>query len=252
MGLGFETADDFKPIVGWELYQVTFDKFHVMFWFQDGRGLLNIADRFSYRSSDSDVVYTYEIYGPAKFANLDRILRVAIERVNVVSVRQLDLIFTNGDVLSVHDNPKFRSWWFFLNAPSSAPPAPGPEVLWAMDDDDPFEDRAVVLGALLNLSAPLGRVEKLLKGHPWDSDDDVVILERHHLRSILSRYASGKLDAKIVEMWANAIEGREDIGFPAGDGLVRDILNELANSTLTEELSAARAKVLLKRLGGQL
>jgi hypothetical protein len=250
MGVGFETAGDFSPIVGWELYQVTFDKYHVMFWFENGRGLLNVADRFSYRSSDGAISYTYEIYGSAKAANFDRIQRESIKRVNIVSKRQLDLIFVNGDKLTINDNPEFRSWWIFLRAPSSEPPKESP-IVWAIGDDDPFENREVLLRALLNLSAPLEQVERWLRSYPWDSNSDVALLEREHTRSILSRYVAGNLDVNIVEMWANAIEGREDIGLPAEDELIREVLHELANPRLAEELTPARAKVLLKRLREQ-
>jgi hypothetical protein len=31
MAIGFSSRFDFSPIVGWELYQVTIDKYHVTF-----------------------------------------------------------------------------------------------------------------------------------------------------------------------------------------------------------------------------
>jgi hypothetical protein len=112
MAIGFSECLDFHPIVGWELYQVTIDKYHVMFWFDDEHALLNIADRFAFRSSDRAVNFSYEIYGDHKSLNIDRILRTKIVEVRIVSKDQLDLVFDNGDVLSVYDNPEFRSWWF--------------------------------------------------------------------------------------------------------------------------------------------
>jgi hypothetical protein len=35
-----------------------------------------------------------------------------IVETRIVSKDQLDLMFENGDVLSIYDNPEFRSWWF--------------------------------------------------------------------------------------------------------------------------------------------
>ena len=35
-----------------------------------------------------------------------------IAEINVLSKDRLDLIFENGDVLSVYDNPELCSWWF--------------------------------------------------------------------------------------------------------------------------------------------
>jgi hypothetical protein len=112
MTIGFSDRFDFGPVVGWELYQVTIDKYHVMFWFENEHCLLNVADRFSFMSADKAVSYTYEIYGPQKSLNLDRILRVKVADVRIISKDQLDLVFATGDILSVYDNPEFRSWWF--------------------------------------------------------------------------------------------------------------------------------------------
>jgi hypothetical protein len=44
--------------------------------------------------------------------NVDRILRTKIADARTVSKDQLDLVFENGDILSIYDNPEFRSWWF--------------------------------------------------------------------------------------------------------------------------------------------
>lgn len=112
MAIGFSENFDFSPIIGWELDQVTLDKYHVMFWFENGHSLLNVADRFSFHSADGTISYDYTIYEDNKFLNVDRILRLPIREAKVVSKDRLDLIFDNGDVLSVYDNPKFCSWWF--------------------------------------------------------------------------------------------------------------------------------------------
>jgi hypothetical protein len=112
MAIGFSDRFDFSPIVGWELYQVTIDKYHVMFWFEDGTCLLNVADRFSFMSADKTVIFDYEIYGAQKSLNIDRILRVKVADVRIITKDQLDLVFETGDILSVYDNPEFRSWWF--------------------------------------------------------------------------------------------------------------------------------------------
>jgi hypothetical protein len=113
MAIGFSNRFDFRPIIGWELHQITIDKYHVMFWFENGHALLNVADRFSLKSFDEAVSFTYEIYGDNKFMNLDRVLRVRIGDVHIVTKDQLDLVFENKDVLTVYDNPELRSWWFF-------------------------------------------------------------------------------------------------------------------------------------------
>ena len=112
MAAGFSNRFDFRPIIGWELYQVTIDKYHVMFWFENEHALLNIADRFSLKTCDGSIDFTYEIYGDRKFLNLDPILRVKIAEARIITKDRLDLVFENAHVLSVHDNPELRSWWF--------------------------------------------------------------------------------------------------------------------------------------------
>jgi len=52
--IGFSDRFDFGPIIGWELYQVRIDKYHVMLWFENEDCLLNVADRFSFMSAESD------------------------------------------------------------------------------------------------------------------------------------------------------------------------------------------------------
>lgn len=136
MVLGFNPSGEYEKVAGWELYQVTLDKYHVMFLFQNGHALLNIADRFSYRAADDSVAYTYEIYGAAKSLNVDRILRVPIKWVAIASERELELRFANGDVLTIHDNPKLRSWWFIRYEPDPRPPFS--KSLWTLEDADPF------------------------------------------------------------------------------------------------------------------
>ena len=112
MVIGFENAEDFGPVVGWELYRVTLDKYHVMFYFQNGWQLLNVAHSFSHKSADGSVDYTFEIYGTHKRLELDRLLRRIVVRVVVAARDRLALVFDNGDELIIHDDPKFRSWWF--------------------------------------------------------------------------------------------------------------------------------------------
>jgi hypothetical protein len=63
-----------------------------------------VADRFSFTSTDKSVNYTYEIYGPQKALNVDRILRVKVTDVRIITKDQLDVVFETGDVLSVYDN----------------------------------------------------------------------------------------------------------------------------------------------------
>jgi hypothetical protein len=112
MALGFHADQDFSPVIGWELYQVTLDKYHVMFYFEGGCQLLNIANGFSHESVETALHYTYEIYGTRKRLEIDRLLRQRVVSVTIRSSDRLALSFSNNDVLVVHDDPAMTSWWF--------------------------------------------------------------------------------------------------------------------------------------------
>ena len=123
-----------QELLGWELYQVQIDKYHVMFWFEDERCLLNVAFRFSFRSTDSSIEYVYDVQAPGdrKSLNVDSILRCPITAVKALDERRLALIFSTGDTLVVHDSPEERSAWFYRYNPETR------RVVWAVDDDEPF------------------------------------------------------------------------------------------------------------------
>jgi hypothetical protein len=137
MVAGFKDAEDFAPVIGWELYQITLDKYHVMFLFENGWQLLNVAHCFSHRSRDRTVEYTYETGGADNTNRLDRLLRTRITKVFVQSERELVLVFENGDELIVYDHPRFCSWWFMPVADSAYPEK---ALAWGKWDDLGEED----------------------------------------------------------------------------------------------------------------
>lgn len=133
MVAGFQDAGDFDPVVGWELYQITLDKYHVMFFFENGWQLLNVAHRFSHQSHDKQISYSYETGGGGNANQLDRLLRQRVSEVAVLTERELVLVFENGDELVVHDDPQIRSWWFM---PVDDPAYPEKAMAWSKWDDD--------------------------------------------------------------------------------------------------------------------
>jgi len=70
-----------------------------------------------------------------------------------------------------------------------------------------------------------------------------------HVEDTLRRYLSGQLTENLVEAWANAIEGREDIGMKERDeDFLREVIFELANPVLHQPLSEGCACSILSRL----
>lgn len=70
-----------------------------------------------------------------------------------------------------------------------------------------------------------------------------------HVIRMLERFLSGELTSGDLERWANAIEGRDDIGLDtdAADAL-KDVIFELANPTLQGATTEESARAWVTRL----
>ena len=79
--------------------------------------------------------------------------------------------------------------------------------------------------------------------------EELVVLTRNHVISILKRYLSSELSSEDIESWANIIESREDIGYEENfEELLNDKVFELANPLLTESLSENLAEKISSQL----
>lgn len=109
------------------------------------------------------------------------------------------------------------------------------------------ELHARTLTKLLNFSVSVGELKQALFQLDWDSEEVIETLELAHVARVLARHAEKTLSSNDVETWANFIEGREDICFePVHNTTIADIIYELANPTLTHELTLDRADELIE------
>ena len=142
MTIGFGGADRrdalSRELIGWELYQVHVDKYHVMFWFENGWCLLNIAWRFAFVSADRLTAYTYDVQadGGRKALDISSILCTRIISLEFPDEWELHLVFANGGKLIVFDQPHMRSCWFIRYAGGKVETSPS-LVVWSIDDDEP-------------------------------------------------------------------------------------------------------------------
>jgi hypothetical protein len=76
-------------------------------------------------------------------------------------------------------------------------------------------DRRSILCDLVELPRPviLDAILLDLKRLLWDSEVPLVMLEQQHLASALRRYRNNELSSGEIEIWANAIEARDDISY---------------------------------------
>ena len=109
-----------------------------------------------------------------------------------------------------------------------------------------METRTKILKELANLSRTLGDIKADLSHFSWDSGEGEYIVSRKDIVSVLSRYLSLEIDNTQLEDWANAIEGREDIGYESED--IKEIIIELSNPILYGDISLQQAGMILSKL----
>jgi hypothetical protein len=114
-----------------------------------------------------------------------------------------------------------------------------------------MRNRAAILGELICLDRPVDQIVPELAAFGWDSDVELVRLDKQHIRKVLERFIKGEagFSARDVQAWAEAIEGRDDIGFEGGaEGLLKRIIFDLANPEITLKLTPPVAKEFLNLL----
>jgi hypothetical protein len=111
------------------------------------------------------------------------------------------------------------------------------------------KSRADLLELLIACGAPIDEIVRELGAFSWDSDRELVVLKRTDVLSMLERYLHQEIRSADIEAWANAIEGREDIGYEVGaEKQLAGAVFELANPELTQTLTADVATKWIERL----
>jgi hypothetical protein len=105
------------------------------------------------------------------------------------------------------------------------------------------EQRIEALRGLIELRESIPVSISRLRQFPWDSDRALVVLTGNDLARMLDRYLQGELSNMELEEWANALEGRDDIGYePSTDDNLRRIIFELANPLLATPIGPAQVQ----------
>jgi hypothetical protein len=111
------------------------------------------------------------------------------------------------------------------------------------------EHRVQALQRLLDGEPPLDATIEAVGALPWDSDEELVTLAPEHVVGMLERFLSGELTSGDLERWANAIEGRDDIGLDtdAADAL-KEVMFELANPSIQGPTTVESARAWVGRI----
>jgi hypothetical protein len=112
-----------------------------------------------------------------------------------------------------------------------------------------MDERTEAVRDLVELRVPPGQAAASLQRFPWDSDVELRTLTRVDAVRALRRYGAGGLSADELEQWAQALEGRDDVGLEDGyEDLLKDFLFELSTPELTEPITDASISRWLSHL----
>ena len=102
-------------------------------------------------------------------------------------------------------------------------------------------NRLQALNEIINFGSNLKLAAIRIHEFPFDTDEELIIINRHHIEKVLRMFISGEISDEQVEQWANFIEGREDLNYDVFGNLIYI----LANPVLEGKLSISKAEKLL-------
>lgn len=109
--------------------------------------------------------------------------------------------------------------------------------------------RSQALYNLLEYNAPIEQLIDAVRMFKWDVDTSYAILTKKHLEDIFLRYLRNEITSNQLELWANAIEGREDIEYEIGYvAAIEEAIFHLANPLLTYPISHESVRSLAQSL----
>jgi len=110
------------------------------------------------------------------------------------------------------------------------------------------DDRITALEDLVSMRISPAEARQRLRRFAWDSVP-LVTLTRKNLERVLDEYLDGRISAETVEVWADSLEGRDDINFESGlEDVIKDVVFQLANPEITARLTASGARALKSQL----
>ena len=106
-----------------------------------------------------------------------------------------------------------------------------------------MHERAEALRDLVELRVPVEDAVAALAPFGWDSDTELVTFTRADALRLVSNYLDRTLSAQEAQRWAEALEGRDDLGLEPGFAdILKQFLFEIATPELTEYLSPEVAR----------
>jgi hypothetical protein len=100
-----------------------------------------------------------------------------------------------------------------------------------------MERRDAVL-ALVDWRGALNDLRASLQNFPWDCEHALVILRPDHICRAIERFLKDEVSAMDLEEWAEAVEGREDVGyFESQSEIISEALFQLSTPAANVPIS---------------
>jgi hypothetical protein len=109
------------------------------------------------------------------------------------------------------------------------------------------DERRRLLERIIGAGPSLGDDVRALRALPFDVDEPVVVLTVAQACAVLARHAAGALSDAELELWADALEIRDDVGLE--QELLRECLFELSSPELSDRPMAGLVEGWRARLG---
>lgn len=110
-------------------------------------------------------------------------------------------------------------------------------------------NRIDVLRDLISFSKPVNVLSTALSRFDWDYEGQPLVVTASEIKAVLKRFLAGEFTADELEIWANLIEGREDLEFEEQKHkLIEHVIYCLANPILQGEITFGSCRNLLSTL----
>jgi hypothetical protein len=104
-------------------------------------------------------------------------------------------------------------------------------------------ERGRALQNVLELRGPVADAVGELSRFDFDSDEELVTLTPAHVARVLEGYLSGEFTERDVEVWAEALAGRDDVGMLKGfEEPLKQALFELSTPEINEPIDHELAR----------
>jgi hypothetical protein len=102
----------------------------------------------------------------------------------------------------------------------------------------PRMNRLQALNEIINFGPEIELAKIRIQDFPFDTDEELIVINRHHVEKVLNMYIDGKISDETVEEWANFIEGREDLNCDVFGNLIFILANPILEGRIS--ISTAR------------